>query len=87
MKDKQERLENLKNKLTELALIVEKSFKTDKDLEVYRKKNITQFNEYFDVSEEIQQLEYELMTTKEKEEYDEYLRLLKLKAEGKLPLG
>lgn len=34
--------------------------------------------------EQIQQLEYELMTPKEREEYDEYRRLSKLKAEGRL---
>lgn len=83
MENKKELLEKLVKRNEELKPIVFKSFDTMEDLRNYKieKKNI--FNEYFDNQEKIKQLEYELKTLEEKKEYDEYLRKLKLKAEGK----
>lgn len=86
MEDKKKRLETLKNRSEELKFITRKGFKTSKELQNYKKKNIKIFEEYYDVMQEIEQLEYELMSPEEQEAYDEYRRLSKLKAEGKFPI-
>jgi division protein CdvB (Snf7/Vps24/ESCRT-III family) len=86
METKKEILIKLKNRFEELKLITKKGFKTSKELQDYRLKNIRIFEEYYDLGEQIEKLEYELLTPKERKEYDEYRRLSKLKAEGKFPL-
>lgn len=84
MEDKKEKLQRLIKRNSELKPIVTQGFKTDKELDNFEKKNKIIFDEYYDNLDEIEKLEYELMTPKEREEYDEYRRLSKLKAEGKL---
>lgn len=84
MENKRQQLEQLKKRNEELKPIVFKSFKTEKELDKYSKNIQKEIDEYYDNQEQIQQLEYELMTPKEREEYDEYRRLSKLKAEGRL---
>lgn len=84
MENTREKLEKLIKRNEELKPKIFKDYKTIKELESYRNKNIAIFQEYNDNQAQIQQLEYELMTPKEREEYDEYIRLSKLKAEGKL---
>ncbi|HIC8756914.1 TPA: hypothetical protein ACW72O_002705, partial [Elizabethkingia anophelis] len=67
----------------ELKPLVFKSFKTEKELDNYSKNIQKEIDEYYDNQDQIRQLEYELKTPEEKKEYDEYLRKLKLKSEGK----
>ena len=86
MESKKAKLEKLIKRNEELKPIVFVGFKTDKELDEYRKKIHKERIEYYDNQEKIQQLKYELMTPKEREDYDEYRRLSKLKAEGKLEL-
>ncbi|MDV2448931.1 hypothetical protein ATE49_12480 [Elizabethkingia miricola] len=80
---KKEELQKLQKRMAEVKPIVSKSFSTDKELDDYKKKNQKIFNEYYELFEQIPRLEYELKTPEEKKEYDEYLRKLKLKSEGK----
>jgi hypothetical protein len=83
MEDKKQLLENLKKRNDELHPIVFKSFDTEQQLDKYSKGIQKEIDEYYDNQEKINQLKYELMSPKEREEYDEYMRKLKLKAEGK----
>ncbi|HEX8574726.1 MAG TPA: hypothetical protein VF677_00375 [Flavobacterium sp.] len=83
MENKKERLEKLLKRNEELRPIIFVGFNTDKELLSYRKKIEKERNEYFDNQEKIQTLQLELMSPKEREEYEENMRLLKLKAEGK----
>ena len=81
--DKKVILQEKEKRMAELKPIISKGFSTDKELDLYIKKNKKYFDEYDALFQEIQQLKYELMTPKEREEYDEYRRLSKLRAEGK----
>ena len=83
MENKKEKLEKLIKRNEELKPIVFVSFNTEKELLDYRKKIEKERDEYYNNQEQIQQLKYELKTPEEKKEYDEYLRKLKLKSEGK----
>jgi hypothetical protein len=84
MENKKETLKKLIKRNEELKPLVFKGASTEKELDKYIKSIQKEFDEYYDNQEQIQKLEYELMTPKEKEAYDEYRRLSKLKAEGKL---
>jgi hypothetical protein len=86
MDNKKTKLDKLMKRNDILKPIVFKSFKTEKELDNYSITIQNEIDEYYDNQEQIQQIEYELMTPKEKEDYDEYRRLSKLKAEGKLEL-
>lgn len=81
--DKKLELQKKQKRMEELKPIVSKGFPTDKELDLYIEKNKKYFDEYDILFKEIQKLKYELKTPQEKEEYDEYLRKLKLKSEGK----
>ncbi|HEX8574734.1 MAG TPA: hypothetical protein VF677_00415 [Flavobacterium sp.] len=83
MENKKEKLEKLIIRNTELKPSIFKSFNTMIELKMYKEKNKNVFDEYFDNQEEIQTLQLKLMTPKERAEYEENMRLLKLKAEGK----
>ncbi|HEX8574727.1 MAG TPA: hypothetical protein VF677_00380 [Flavobacterium sp.] len=83
MEDKKQKLDALIKKNEELRPIVFKSFKTDQELDNYEKLNQKAFNQYFDNQKKIQELKLELMTPQDRAEYEENMRLLKLKAEGK----
>jgi hypothetical protein len=82
MENKKERLKHLIKRNSELKPITTQSFKTDKELDSFEKKNKMIFDEYYDNMDEIEKLEYELMTPKEKERYDKGMRFLELKAKG-----
>lgn len=84
MENKKVKLQHLIKRNDELKPIVTQGFKTDKELDNFERKNKIIFDEYYDNLDEIEKLQYELMTPKELEEYEEYRRLSKLKAEGKL---
>ncbi|SDF85673.1 hypothetical protein [Epilithonimonas hungarica] len=81
--DKKLELQQKQERMEELKPIVSKGFPTDEELDLYIEKNKKYFDEYDILFKEIQKLKYEIKTPQEKEEYDEYLRKLKLKAEGK----
>ena len=83
MEDRKQKLDALIKKNEELRPIVFKSFKTDQELDNYEKLNQEVFNQYFDNQKKIQELKLELMTPQDRAEYEENMRLLKLKAEGK----
>lgn len=83
MENKKEQLNSLIRRNDFLEKIVFVGFNTEKELLAYREKIKSERDEYYDNQEKIKQLKYELMTPKEKEEYDEFQLKLKLKAEGK----
>jgi len=53
------------------------SFKTEWEAQKYIEKNKTSFDELKEIKEEIKELEHQLMTPKEKQEYLEYQKELK----------
>lgn len=53
------------------------SFKTEWEAQKYIEKNKTSFDELKEIKEEIKELELQLMTPKEKQEYLEYQKKLK----------
>lgn len=83
MENQNEQLEKLKKRLKQIEPILSKTFNTDKELNAYLEKNKNLYEEGKNLYEQIKRIEYELMSPQEKEEYDEYLRKLKLKSEGK----
>jgi archaellum component FlaC len=80
--DIKNKIEQLKNDLKVLDPIVEKRFKTSKELNDYVEKNKDAYQKANDIYKQIQQLEYELMTPKEKEKYEKGMLFLELKAKG-----
>ena len=84
MENKKEELQKLKNRMAEIKPIVSKGFKTSKELQSYKKKNQTIYNEYYQLFKQIQQLEWELMTPEERKAEEETIEKMKLKREGKL---
>lgn len=82
--EKKEKLEKLKKRLETIKPIATKSFDSSSELQAYKQKNITIFNEYYDISEEIEKLEWELMTPEERKKEEETIRLMKLKRDGGL---
>lgn len=83
MENKKDKMEKLIKRNEELKPKIFKEFKTSKELDLYRNKNLDIFEEYNTNQTEIENLKYELLSPEEKEKYDEYRRLSKLKAEGK----
>ncbi|RXM40858.1 hypothetical protein BOQ62_03835 [Chryseobacterium sp. CH21] len=67
----------LKNKL------FDKGFQTEDEIKKFETANKNDFDRYYFLVKEIEKLKYELMSPQEKKEYDEYMKKLKLKAEGK----
>lgn len=84
--DKNKKIKKLKERLNLIEPILNKKFSTSREVEEHVEKNKNLYEEGKEIYEKIKQLEYELMTPKEREEYDEYRRLSKLKAQGKFPL-
>jgi uncharacterized protein YaaN involved in tellurite resistance len=78
------KIEELKVKLKEFDPIVEKRFKTSKELQSHVQKYKEIYQKAHDIGEQIEQLEWELMTPEERAREEEVLRLMKLKREGKL---
>ncbi len=67
-----------------LKSIVFKVFKTDKELDLYEKKNKKLFDEYYDNQEKMDAIKWDLMTPKRQEEHEEKIKLFKLKRERNL---
>lgn len=84
MENKKQLLQQLKKRFEELKPITTKGFKTDRELDRYENKHKKIFKEYYDIGEQIEQLEWELMTPEERAKEEEILRLMKLKREGKI---
>lgn len=82
MENKKQLLKKIIERNEKLKSIVFVGFNTEKELLDYRKKIAKERDEYFNNQEKIQQLEWELMTTEEKEERKKYLRFLELKGKG-----
>ncbi len=84
MENKKQKLEELKTRNEELKLIVFKSFDTEKELDEYTKKIQVEVDEYYYNQEQIEQLEWELMSPEERKAEEETLRLMKEKRQGKI---
>jgi len=84
MENKKQLLEKLKIRFEELKPITRKGFKTSNELQNYKNKNIKVFEEYYEIGEKIEQLEWELMTPEERKKEEEIMEKMKLKREGKL---
>ena len=82
MKKKQKTLKQLKKRFKELKPITTKGFKTSKELQNYKKKNIQLFEEYYEIGEKILQLEWELMSPEEQEKQKKRDKFLELKSKG-----
>lgn len=77
-----EKLMYLKNRNKELHSIVFVGFETSEELKNYRNDNLEVFKEYQRNYEEIQALEWELMTPEERERKLEVARKIKAKTSG-----
>ena len=66
MENKKIELENLLNRNKELKPIIFVGFKTDEELDNYRKKIHNERVEYYDNIKKIEELEWELMTPEER---------------------
>jgi len=84
MEDKRQKLNYLKNRFEELKIITTKGFQTSKELQIFKMNNIKIFEEYYDLGEQIQELELELMTPEERKEEEELVAKMKIKRDGKL---
>jgi len=82
MENKKQLLEKLLKRNEELMPIVFKSFKTEKELDNYSKKNQKEVDEYYDNLEKIEKLEWELMTPEEQKRQKKTERFLELKVKG-----
>lgn len=82
MDNKEEQIKKLKNRLEEIEPILNKKFKTSKELHSYMEKNKTLYEEGKNLFAHIQQLEWELMTPEEQEKQKKIERFLELKAKG-----
>ncbi len=80
--DIKNKIQELKIKLKELDPIIEKRFKTKKELQEYVEKNNEIYKKANEIHMKIQQLEWELMTPEEQEEQRKLEHFLKLKAKG-----
>lgn len=79
-----EKIENLRLELKKLDPIVEKRFKTSKELENHVQKYKDEYQKAHNLFEQIQQLEWELKTPEEQKQYLKEEEISKLKREGKL---
>ncbi len=84
MEDKKQLLKQLKQRFEELKPITRKGFDTSEELQKYKEKNREVFEEYYDIGEQIEQLEWELMSPEERKAEEETLRLMKEKRQGKI---
>ncbi|WP_158961586.1 hypothetical protein [Myroides fluvii] len=84
MMDKHKKIKELKEQLGELDPIVEKRFNSSKELKRHVEKYKNVYQKAHDLFEQIQQLEWDLMTPEEQEREKEVLRLMKEKREGKM---
>ncbi|WP_397364018.1 hypothetical protein [Olleya sp. R77988] len=82
MENKKQKIKKLIKRNEELKPIVFVSFKTDKELDLYRKKIHKERVEYFNNQKQIQQLEWDLMTPEEQAKEKKRDRFLELKAKG-----
>ncbi|MFN4198073.1 MAG: hypothetical protein ACK4FS_03500 [Flavobacterium sp.] len=78
--------ENLKSKLKELKVkkdkltyLLKKEFNSEEEFYKFKEENIFQFNQLKELTNEIKQIEWELMSEKEKQEYIEYQKKIKEK--------
>lgn len=82
--DINKKIDELKLELKKLESITEKRFKTSKELQDYVNKNESTYQKANNIEKQIQQLEWELMTPKERKAEEELVEKMKLKREGKL---
>lgn len=72
-------LKELQLRKDKLSYLFEKEFETEKEFYKFKEQNINDFNELKLIKEEINKLEWELMSEKERQEHLEYLQKLKEK--------
>jgi hypothetical protein len=83
MNNIKEKIKQLEKEKIDLFSISEVSFTTKEEGEKYIKENYEKLQRLNELEAEIRLLKYELMSPNEQAEHDEFLRKLKLKAEGK----
>lgn len=82
--EKQDKLQKLKLELEMLLPIVSQKFDTKQELRDHVSQHQSVYDKAHDLSNVIEQLERELMTSEERKKEDELLRLMKEKRQGKL---
>lgn len=80
--DKQKEILKLEKRLREIEPIINKSFKTEPELKKHVELNKSLYEEAKSIHNQIQQLEYELLSPKEKQKEDKKMKFLALKAKG-----
>ncbi len=80
--DKQKEILKLEKRLEEIEPIINKSFKTEQELKKHVELNKSFYEEAKIIHNQIQQIEYELLSPKEKQKYDKKMKFLALKAKG-----
>jgi len=78
------KIEELREELKKLDNIVEKRFKTSKELQSHISRYKNEYQKAHDLGEQIQELELELMTPEERKVEEELVAKMKIKREGKL---
>ena len=80
--DKKAKIEQLRKRLKEIEPILNKTFNTNRDIKRHVKKNKNLYDEGRSIFEEIEQLEWELMSPEEQKKAEKRDRFLTLKAKG-----
>lgn len=82
MENKKIEMENLLNRNKELKPIIFVGFKTEEELDNYRKKIHSERVEYYNNLKKIESLEWELMTPEERERRLEVTKKVRAKTSG-----
>lgn len=80
--EKQKEILKLEKRLKEIEPIINKSFKTEQELKKHVELNKSIYEEAKIIHNQIQQLEYELLSPQEKQKHDKKMKFLALKAKG-----
>ena len=77
--ENKERLKELKEKKESLLFILEANFETIEEYNAFKEENTDSFIELKQVNQEIRNLEWQLMSSKEQQELLEYYKKIKEK--------
>lgn len=72
-------LKDLQIKKDKLSYLLKKEFKTEKEFYEFKENNIKDFEDLKNIREEIRNIEWQLMSETEKQEYLEYQKKIKEK--------
>lgn len=76
LKDK---LKRLQKRREQLSYLLKMDFRTEQEFNDFKQQNSNAFDEFKSIDEEIRQLEWELMSEKQRKEHLEYQQKLKEK--------